>query len=478
MPTSRTAQWLLGAGLVLGAALRLTAAGDDGIYWPDEIYQSFEPAHRLVFGYGLVAWEFVDGARNWSFPLLVAGLLQLGRLLGLDSPAQYVPLVKGCFALLGVGTGWAVWRLARAFGAQEEHAAAGALAFCLAAPAVYFSARAMSENALAFCAALGLALLLEPGATRRRAATGAALLGLGVLFRLQGAVFCAGALAVLAWRKDRATLKTSAVVLAAFAVLYGLTDAVAWHAVPGTRWGGWFHSAFRYWEFNVVQGKGAQWGTAPWHYYFDYTFRSMPGLAVALALGLVLCARRAPLLLLPLGLFVVLHLAVAHKELRFVLPAWPLAFAALGVGLGALPQALGQKVALPLLGAAALLSAANFRALTFGDLGAYPDRPGASAWDDFGPVNRLLLAASRQQDLCGLRVDVAHLAWVGGSTYLHRNAPLYHLGQPPPESGYFNYVVTRQGSGQPPVAKEGPLELVRLGTGGCRPDPGYAWRLP
>ena len=39
---------------------------DDGIYWPDEIHQSLEPAHRLVFGYGLIAWEFSDGARNWA----------------------------------------------------------------------------------------------------------------------------------------------------------------------------------------------------------------------------------------------------------------------------------------------------------------------------------------------------------------------------------------------------------------------------
>src|SRR3954447_8881518 len=53
---------LLGA-LALGATLRVyLALTDDGLYWPDEIYQSLEPAHRLVFGYGLVAWEFIDGA--------------------------------------------------------------------------------------------------------------------------------------------------------------------------------------------------------------------------------------------------------------------------------------------------------------------------------------------------------------------------------------------------------------------------------
>ena len=31
-------------------------------------YQSLEPAHRLVFGYGMLAWEFIEGARNWALP--------------------------------------------------------------------------------------------------------------------------------------------------------------------------------------------------------------------------------------------------------------------------------------------------------------------------------------------------------------------------------------------------------------------------
>ena len=34
----------------------------------------------------------------------------------------------------------------------------------------------------------------------------------------------------------------------------------------------------------------------------------------------------------------------------------------------------------------AVFSAARHRALTFGDLGAYPERATASAWDDFGPL--------------------------------------------------------------------------------------------
>jgi hypothetical protein len=111
-----------------------------------------------------------------------------------------------------------------------------------------------------------------------------------------------------------------------------------------------------------------------------------------------------------------------------------------------------------------------------GDVGSYPERAASSAWDDFGPVNRLMLAASKQPDVCGLRIDAAHLAWTGGLTYLHANARLYMPGSPH-QQGFFNYVITRAGSGAEKIAAEGPWELVRLAPT-CNPDPGYSWKLP
>ena len=39
---------------------------DLSIYYPDEIFQLLEPAHRAAFGYGQVAWEWRDGVRSLS----------------------------------------------------------------------------------------------------------------------------------------------------------------------------------------------------------------------------------------------------------------------------------------------------------------------------------------------------------------------------------------------------------------------------
>lgn len=53
---------------------------------PDEFWQSLEPAHRLVFGYGYLTWEWRRGnaIRSWLFPLLFASTYKLLQLFGLD----------------------------------------------------------------------------------------------------------------------------------------------------------------------------------------------------------------------------------------------------------------------------------------------------------------------------------------------------------------------------------------------------------
>lgn len=474
----RFALGLLAAVLGVGALLRVhLALTDDGLYWPDEVFQSLEPAHRLVFGYGLQAWEFIQGARNWALPGLVAGLFEVARLLGLDTPAGYLGLTRGAFALLGAATAWASWRLARAWGASALAATGGAALLALASVPIYFAPRAMSENASALPVALGLALALRPGAPRRAVVAGASLLGLAVLLRLQNGLFCVGLLGVLAARRRWRVAAEALAVLAVWALLFGLLDWLTW--------GRWFHSAIVYLDFNLLQGKAAAWGTAPFSYYGRVLFTGMPVVATVTALLGLLGLRRAPGLAALIGIFFVLHALQPHKELRFLLPAFPLFTALAGVGLEAvLARVRAPRVRWALaLGVVAVGvgSAVKAPALTFADLGQYEDsRPHASAYDDAGPINRLLMAAGRREDVCGLKVEATHLAWTGGYSYFHRKVPLYPNFGPGRGSGLFSHVIVwgpERGGGEV-VATEGPVSLVRLPRAGCVHDSGYSWLLP
>ena len=79
----------LGVLLALAILLRLQPIlVEPSAVWPDEIFQTSEPAHRLVFGSGLVAWEFQLGVRSWLLRGIIAGLMELSRIIG-DGPDYY-----------------------------------------------------------------------------------------------------------------------------------------------------------------------------------------------------------------------------------------------------------------------------------------------------------------------------------------------------------------------------------------------------
>lgn len=471
---------LLGTALVVGAGVRLFAAcSDDGIYWPDETYQSLEPAHRAVFGYGLVPWEFVEGARHWATPGLVAALLFVAKLFGFGAAAQYVTFVKIVFALIAASAIGATWWLTRRAGGNALFAGAAAVAFALGGPMLYFGHRAMSENLSAACAVWGFALLLPKNSSRAMLTAGASLLGLGVLFRLQGGLFAALALAMLGARREWRSAGFVAVTLVVWAGLFGFVDHLAWADAPGAKFGGWFHSAFKYVQFNLVEGRAAGWGTSDNAYYLRTLWSSLGLVMIPLALGLAVSFVAAPWIAVTVVVFAALHSFVPHKELRFVVPMLPLWCAAAAVGLQRISNFKGGVALALLLAVLAVPSAVHAKSFTFGELGAYveTEKANMSAWDDYGPVNRLLEKAGRRDDLCGIFVGVAAPAWQGGYTYLHKNVPLYwdpsHIN-----ARQANFAIVFPGTNAPVMEREAGLELVKVFDPPCEPDPGFSWRLP
>src|SRR5580692_8620948 len=192
--SERSAAMGLGVLLTLAILLRLQPIlVEPSAVWPDEIFQTSEPAHRLVFGSGLVAWEFQLGVRSWLLPGIIAGLMELPRIIG-DGPDYYLPVMAVGFA---------------------------GLAVAVAAEPVYFGARTLSETVAGHLLVVGI-WALEPGypvVSRRRLFYGGALLGLVFATRVQLAPAIAVAMLWTNWRADRgrlaATLAGVAAILAA-----------------------------------------------------------------------------------------------------------------------------------------------------------------------------------------------------------------------------------------------------------------------
>ncbi len=494
---------LLAAVLVVGAGIRAwLSLTDDGIFWPDEIYQSLEPAHKLVFGTAIMPWEFLLGARTWAFPGLIAVLLKILDVVGLGDPRQYIDVTKLVFSAVSVATAYAAYRLARGYGASSLAAAAGASLYALASVAIYFAPRAFSETASALPATLGLALLLPPGLPRRRRLVGSVLLGLSVVLRLQNVILAVGVLGVLAWRKRHEDARDATIVLAAWAAFYGVLDLITW--------GGLFASVPLYLAvnmgvFNFTNKFGSaavttlpQWFYPPPYFFLQYLLASMAlPFVVAVVLALFSARRASGLGLIALAYFVI-HSFIPHKELRFVLPDLPVLGALAGIGIDEAPKILrrGRAWLSPALAAvlvlASAVSGATFHQLTFGELGIQGNRlvanaqedltvsktPDSSAYDDPGAVNRLLLVAHGLPDLCGIKVESVLPEFQGGYTYLDRNVPLYRLGGPPRTSTFYNYAIVLRGTeaGAHVTATEGDMSLIRLRSS-CTTDPKFDSQL-
>lgn len=68
--------------LVLALVVRIVVAlSFQNIIAPDEVFQYLEQAHRLVFGQGIVPWEFQIGLRSWLIPIILAAPMALAHLV-------------------------------------------------------------------------------------------------------------------------------------------------------------------------------------------------------------------------------------------------------------------------------------------------------------------------------------------------------------------------------------------------------------
>jgi GPI mannosyltransferase 3 len=293
--------------------------------WPDEIFQTSEQAHRLVFGSGLVPWEFQLGMRSWLLPGVIAGLMELSRLAG-DGPDYYIPVIAITFAVLATTPVICCFLWGhRLFGVSGGWIAGAAVA--VAPELVYLGARTLSEVVAGHLLVAAL-YVLEPGYqvnSRRRRFAGGALLGLVFLLRIQ----LAPALVVVTlWTNKRVIRQRVPPMLAgagAVLALAGILDAVTLGAPLVSVW--------RYFVYNVYYGASSTFGIEAWNFYLLGELGVWGGAAATLLPLAAVGARRVPLLLAAAAVIFATHSGFAHKEYRFIYPAVLLVMISAGLGL-------------------------------------------------------------------------------------------------------------------------------------------------
>ena len=424
-------RYALAALLILAAVLRVAAAWTPAVHHPDEIFQYLEQAHRLVFGYGYIPWEYRDGMRSWLVPGLFAAPMRLGSVLPGDA---YLLLPRLAVALATVGIVWGVWRI----GARESrvHAWLAAAVAAIWYDQVYFAAHTLTETIATAAAVPGAALLARGPSTARpepvegrpstgsgRAAEGVALAAALLAFAALVRPHYAPALILLvAWR---CRLDPRAWAIATAGALPVLAVSALVDLASGSTPFGWLIANY---HRNVVDGAQATYGLSGPLYYLKH-LRDWWGLAFAPLIFLgVLGSRRQPQLLAAAVVTIALHMAIGHKELRFILLAMTLLVILAALGTADIVTMTARR---RLWGGVALAgwAAASLAGATTGEM--------RWRWSDNSPALAATRAAARDPALCGLAAWDMRYWQSGGWTYLHRDVPIYpvtardELGTPP-----------------------------------------------
>jgi hypothetical protein len=426
---------------------------DQSVFWPDEIHQSLEQAHRAVFGYGLVSWEFRDGARSWFFPGSIAAIWQVAAWLGVDSSLTLVMLAK----LFMVGGSLLAIVFAAKLAADSHGMRAGAAVAVILATmpaAVVFSYRGMSETASAPLIVLGAWFLSKR--SPRVAAYGALAIATACLFRYQNVLFVLVFIGTMLLQRRWRDALIFSVTGAAVAVLGGLLD---W-----ATWGRPFNSLIAYFDFNLLRNGASVFGVEPFGYYAATLWSSTGPLLLVLVVCFCVGALVEPILGGAVLTFVLAHCVLPHKEYRFLVPCLPLFATVAGIGFDRLLQMLPAPRVLAPLSAVVLTGAFAFNLihLQYIDMGQYrgTDRAALSVWKNEEEPTLLLADVGAEPDVCGLTVLGARAAFTGGYTYLHRDVPLIYENRLC-STATANYVITPVETGKAELPGSYVLERQR-----------------
>lgn len=313
-------RWIPVAGL---AVLLVAAWFSTGFQSADEHYQiiAFAEAragHQPLAG---LPWEYAAQLRSTLLPSVCMAVFGAARGLGNHDPFALAFFLRLITALVAFA---AVLRFVHA---TKPMVVPGLYCgYLLLSFLLWFlpflHVRFTGETWSGICLILALAPLLEEPSKRSAFLQSGLFLGLAFLCRPP---MLAAAMGIVAWA---AVVKRTGV-----RSLLELAGAFALVLLAGIALDSWFYgqftcTAWNYFKLGIAGSPGHDFAEFPWWYYYAWVFKyatPLIGAAILVAFGLLCATKPRHLLTWAIVPFLVLHMVVPHKELRFLFPLADLA---------------------------------------------------------------------------------------------------------------------------------------------------------
>ena len=314
--------------IILGfaaAVFSLTAIFSVGYFQHDEHFQILEFASlkTQVTTADVLPWEYRGQIRPAIQVALTFILIKIYHLWHIDSPFNQILLLRIVTGLFSFGVIYFLYQtlLPQIRSKNKTYfLLLSFLIFFIPYVAVRFSSETWSGNFFI----LGLALTIKYYDSEKNIVKFnhnlliGLILGLSFAFRFQTGLLILGLLFWLLFIK-RSSLKNIFGIILGTSIIVGLGILIDyWYYQE------WVLSAWNYFEVNIIENKTAEFGVNPWYFYFTaltdvgiFKFLTYP--LITLCLGFFILKYKNPISFSVIP-FLIAHLIIAHKEIRFLFP--------------------------------------------------------------------------------------------------------------------------------------------------------------
>jgi len=450
--------------IIAGICLRLLQAiSHIEMIYPDEHFQVLEPAHWVVTGIGWKSWEWVSGARSWFVPALYMPLIWILKQVGLLGGALSIEM---CRAYTGFISGISMIGFYISLSERKLRSFAvlfGLTVFALLPAMIVWASSTFTETWATAVLWLVMPYVLASLETKSASKwfISGVLIGLTFLTRFQMFFWFFGIIICLLWQKQSLKL-----ILRFFAgyfliVLFqGFLDLFTW--------GSFLHSIITNIKMNTEMGIAAAHGVSPWYSYFPSILENLGiyfgitiGTLVIVAIVLkqkIILSKRDNLILIPACFFLMIHMLIPHKEIRFLVPIFPAFFYFMSILLNNILEGLevkGIRLAKPnsavALSGVLILTALSWYSVSYSKYYASSDisKLSQAIYEDGGLQNK--------SPSCIALIN-HYWVWTRGEMMLGRETKFI-------EMNFDNFVTDRLASCQYAIVVKGGGELFKSNVG-------------
>eukprot|EP00112_Aurelia_sp_Birch-Aquarium-sp1_P020187 Seg5146.2 transcript_id=Seg5146.2/GoldUCD/mRNA.D3Y31 product="GPI mannosyltransferase 3" protein_id=Seg5146.2/GoldUCD/D3Y31 len=266
----------------VAVTLRVTSVFIVQTYFvPDEYWQSLEIAHGQEFGYGYKTWEWTQGIRGYTYPMVFTGVYTLLRIFHMDNAWLVIIIPRILQALLTAFSDVSLYIFGkRIFG--ERRATYAFVLQLLSWFVFYTGSRTLTNTTEMALIIIGISVnnwaifnakLNAKDAEHfdqkndgcKNLLCGILFCGLSCIVRPTAATTW---LPIILYELYIDLFKRRSLRVFKYSILCVLVLFVASTAVDYLFYGRFIIVHFNFIKFNVMQGMSGFYGTHPWHWYF------------------------------------------------------------------------------------------------------------------------------------------------------------------------------------------------------------------